>query len=102
MWTGKNPWGGWESPLRWLGAYPKEHYDSVEIICDQLPLCGPCPILGTWEVDKNRPVPHFKLSSPNGGISHSWRKRQSLALQSKFRPYSNSKELDTAGDFHDT
>lgn len=35
MWTGKNPWGGWESPLRCLGAYPKEHYGSVEIICHQ-------------------------------------------------------------------
>lgn len=33
MWTGKNPWRGWENTLEWLGAYPKEHCGSEEIIC---------------------------------------------------------------------
>lgn len=59
-------------------------------------------VLGRWK----RADQFLTSSCPiqrrqNGGISHSWRKRQSLALQSKLRPYHSSKELDTSGDFQE-
>lgn len=104
MWTGKTPWGAWVLTPKNTVAQWRLFATRMACHLDQLPLCGPCLVLGTWRVEKSRPVPHLKLSNPtgrqNGGISHRWRKRQSLALQSKFRPYS-SKELDTAGHFQE-